>query len=273
MPLDQSMYTKQASKDSAAASTSQAKPSETTNAGDSPEVGVSKNVATAKTSSTRSKTSEKASDATAAKTSAPATHEVESTKAETAKDADLLPNAWIGPNVGYSSAQSSQSTDFSMKDQVQAQVGTVLDYVNVYLEEGAIAPDRAHPDDAGMDLFSRDNLVIPAGGSRVFDTGVHIELPVFRWGHNGIFCMRTAGFLRSKSGLYVKHGISSDGTIDVGYTGSIKVKLINQSKYDYQVNKGDKISQLVIVPVICPGVRIVHRLQPTVRGNNGFGST
>ena len=150
---------------------------------------------------------------------------------------------------------------------------TAIDYLNVTLDEGAFAPERAHPDDAGLDLFSRENIVIPAGGARVFDTGVHIELPKFNLGANCEFYIRTAGFLRSKSGLYVKHGITSDGTIDVGYTGPIKVKLINHSKYDYQVNKGDKISQLVIVPVICPGVRIVHRLQPTVRGNNGFGST
>ena len=79
--------------------------------------------------------------------------------------------------------------------------------------------------------------------------------------------------LKSKSGLNVKHGIVSEGVIDVGYTGSIKVKLYNHSGYDYTVEAGDKISQLVILPYLSPDLELVDELEETERGSNGFGST
>ena len=81
------------------------------------------------------------------------------------------------------------------------------------LDEGAKV-SRAHPYDAGLDLYARETQIVPAKESAVFDTGVHIELPL---------C--TTGFLKSRSGLNVRHGIVSDGgVIDAGYTGSIRVK-------------------------------------------------
>jgi dUTP pyrophosphatase len=79
--------------------------------------------------------------------------------------------------------------------------------------------------------------------------------------------------LKSKSGLNVIHGITSEGVIDVGYTGSIKVKLYNHSGYDYKVEAGDKITQLVIMPIIIPELELVDELGDTDRGNNGFGSS
>lgn len=96
----------------------------------------------------------------------------------------------------------------------------------------------------------------------MFDTGVHIELPE-----------GTVGFLKSKSGLNVKHDITSDGVIDAGYTGNIVVKLYNHGKKNYFVGKGDKISQLVILPILTPGLEIAESLDETERGDNGFGST
>ena len=134
--------------------------------------------------------------------------------------------------------------------------------MKIKLDEGAKMPTRAHEEDAGLDLYSRETMVIYAKDSAVFDTGVHIELP-----HN------TVGFLKSKSGLNVKHGITSDGVIDVGYTGSIVVKLYNNSGDDYLVSKGDKISQLVVLPIIKPYLKLVDDLEDTSRGDNGFGST
>lgn len=134
--------------------------------------------------------------------------------------------------------------------------------MKVMLDAGATMPNRAHPTDAGLDLYARDTAIIPAKESVVFDTGVHIELP-----HN------TVGLVMSKSGLNVNHGLTSEGVIDVGYTGSIKVKLYNNSGYDYKVNAGDKISQLVIVPMISLGLELVDSLEDTERGSNGFGST
>ena len=141
---------------------------------------------------------------------------------------------------------------------------TPYDFVmNITLDDGAKIPTRAHEFDAGMDIYARDTQIVPAKESAVFDTGVHIELPE-----------GTTGFLKSKSGLNVKHGITSEGgVIDVGYTGSIKVKLYNNSGYDYTVNAGDKISQLVILPIYIPKLKIVDSLKETDRGNNGFGST
>ena len=134
--------------------------------------------------------------------------------------------------------------------------------MKVMLDSGAFAPTRAHKTDAGLDLRSPICIEVPANGSAVIDTGVHIELP------NG-----TVGFLKSKSGLSVNHDITSDGVIDVGFTGTIKVKLYNHGTKTYQVLRGDKITQLVVVECHFPDVEIVDTLDKTDRGDNGFGST
>lgn len=146
--------------------------------------------------------------------------------------------------------------------------------MKIKLDEGAIMPTRAHPTDAGLDLYARETQIVPAKESAVFDTGVHIELPTL-YLNTGFFPepFKTVGFLKSKSGLNVNHGITSEGVIDVGYTGSIRVKLYNHSGYDYKVNKGDKISQLVILPILTPDIELVEELDESARGNNGFGST
>ena len=134
--------------------------------------------------------------------------------------------------------------------------------MNIQLDKQALMPVRAHDTDAGFDLLSPVDTVIPAHGSVTVDTGVHIELPP-----------NTAGFLKSKSGLNVKYGITSEGVIDVGYTGSITVKLYNNSDVDYIVHRGDKISQLVVVKIDTPDLVLVDKLADTERGNGGFGST
>lgn len=134
--------------------------------------------------------------------------------------------------------------------------------MKVTLDEGAYMPLRAHANDAGLDLFARETQVIPARERAFFDTGVHIELPPM-----------TRGEIKSKSGLFRKHGITTDGTIDVGYNGSIGVTLLNNSGVDYEVKKGDKIAQLVISPIIIPELIVVDRLDETERGSGGFGST
>lgn len=134
--------------------------------------------------------------------------------------------------------------------------------MKVMLDDGAFMPTRAHDTDAGLDLYSREDTIVCAKESAKFDTGVHIELPP-----------DTVGFIKSKSGLNVKHGITSEGVIDEGYTGSIVVKLYNHSGYDYKVKRGDKITQLVVLPVIKPSLELVDSLEETDRGNNGFGSS
>ena len=137
--------------------------------------------------------------------------------------------------------------------------------MKVKLDKRAVCPMRAHLDDAGLDIYAPSDLTtiaIDAGGSAVIDTGVHVEIP-----------RGYVGMLKSKSGLNVLRGMVSEGVIDSGYTGSIKVKLYNHGTEPQSVFGGDKISQLVILPIITPEVEIVSELEPTERGNNGFGST
>ena len=135
--------------------------------------------------------------------------------------------------------------------------------MKIILEEGAYMPIRAHKNDAGLDLCTPSLVKVPARGSVVIDTGVHVCLP-----------KRTAGFLKSKSGLNVKYGITSEGVIDAGYTGSIRAKLYNHSDTDYVFLSGDKITQLVILPVVIPkSLEVVKSFKKTKRWNGGFGSS
>ena len=134
--------------------------------------------------------------------------------------------------------------------------------MKVTLDEGAKMPTKAHLTDAGYDIYAREKQIVCAKESAIFDTGVYIELPP-----------NTVGMLKSKSGLNVKHDITSEGVIDVGFTGSIKAKLYNHGTKPYQVLRGDKITQLVIFDCRFPDVEIVEELETTERGENGFGST
>ena len=134
--------------------------------------------------------------------------------------------------------------------------------MKVVLDKDAILPTRAHELDAGFDLYSRECVIIPAGGSYTFDTGVHMEIP------RGF-----VGDVEPKSGLMVKYGIITDGTVDAGYTGSIRVKLFNLGKDGFGVLKNQKIAQLVIKAIITPKLQVVDRLEDTERGEGGFGSS
>ena len=134
--------------------------------------------------------------------------------------------------------------------------------INIHLDCGAKMPSKAYETDAGFDLYSREEKTVKAHDSEIFDTGVHIELP-----------KNTTGFIKSKSGLNVKHDIMSMGVIDVGYSGSIAVKLYNLGNKDYKVNKGDKISQLVILPIVNNGLIETVAINGGLRANNGFGSS
>ena len=134
--------------------------------------------------------------------------------------------------------------------------------MKIKLDPWAIMPTRAHDTDAGLDLYAAKDATVNEYSSVLFDTGVHVQLPP-----------NTAGMIKSKSGLNVHHGITSEGVVDVGYTGSICVKLYNHSGVPYEVKRGDKISQLVIVPVVIPPIVVVDELEESERGNNGFGST
>lgn len=135
--------------------------------------------------------------------------------------------------------------------------------MNIYVETGAYLPERAHKTDAGLDIKARENRLIKAHRGALLHTGLHVQLP-----HG------TAGLLVSKSGLNVNHGITSTGLIDEGYTGEIMVKLYNHSDTDYLVNAGEKISQLVIIPVLYEDINLRDSLdENTERGDKDFGSS
>lgn len=134
--------------------------------------------------------------------------------------------------------------------------------MKIKLDPGAYMPTRAHETDAGLDLYAMHDHEVPAYGSAEFNTGVHIEIP------EGY-----VGDVKSKSGLMMKHNITTDGTVDCGYTGSIRVKLFNHSPLRLDVKAGQKIAQLVIKKIITPELELVDELDATERGNGGFGST
>lgn len=134
--------------------------------------------------------------------------------------------------------------------------------MKIIVDRGAYIPTRAHEADAGLDLYSPCGKTVPAKGSAVFDTGVHVQIPA-----------GMVGFLKSKSGLNVKYGITSEGVIDAGYTGPIVAKLYNNSDEPYTVRMGDKITQLVILPIYSPELELVETFEETERGSSGFGST
>lgn len=122
---------------------------------------------------------------------------------------------------------------------------------------------RSHPSDAGYDLESAENVVIPAGGSRLIDTGFKLAIPQ-GWG----------GIIKARSGLSVKHRLEvGAGVIDASYRGNVKVHLYNLGVYDYEVQEGDRIAQLLLIQVPTVEWVIVPELDETERNDNGFGST
>ena len=134
--------------------------------------------------------------------------------------------------------------------------------MRIKVEDGGYLPSRAHDTDAGMDLRTPVAVTVPAHDSVVVDTRTHVELP-----HG------CAGSIVSKSGLNVRHGITSAGLVDEGYTGSIRVRLYNHSDKAYTFEPGDKVTQLVVFPVVYVPLEVVDSIDGGERGSDGFGST
>lgn len=134
--------------------------------------------------------------------------------------------------------------------------------MKVKLDEGAFMPERAHEWDAGADLRTPHDIYVAGEGYTVVNTGIHVEIP------SGY-----VGMVKSKSGLMCKHGIVTDGTVDAGYTGSIRVCLYNRDGTSMSFKRGDKIAQLVIMPIITPDFEQVDEIEGSDRGTGGFGST
>ena len=133
--------------------------------------------------------------------------------------------------------------------------------MKVVVDIGASIPTRAHPQDAGLDLYAtKDGWILPKC-RKTFGTGFHAAIP------EGF-----VGLLTSKSGM-MKNGITSRGTIDSGYTGDIKAVLFNHSWKPIRIRKGQKITQLVLVPIAISKLEFVDSLEQTERADGGFGST
>jgi len=136
--------------------------------------------------------------------------------------------------------------------------------MKIALDDGAFAPVREHFLDAGLDLRTPVDFVVPAHGWTTINTGIHVQLP-----HS------TRGHVCSKSGLNSKHGLTADGTIDEGYTGPLGVTVHNSSNEAYKFYRGDKVAQLVIEVIMrpVPILSDVESFEKSDRGDDGFGST
>ena len=136
------------------------------------------------------------------------------------------------------------------------------------LHPEARIPARSTGGSAGMDLCALldEPLTLPAGGRAAVPTGIAIGLP----------SPETVGLVFARSGLAVKHGLALSngvGVIDSDYTGEIRVGLVNLSDTAYTIQPGERIAQLVVMPVFFPAVEEVQTLEETERGAGGFGST
>ena len=133
------------------------------------------------------------------------------------------------------------------------------------MTNSATMPRRAHPGDAGFDLFADEDVVIAPGVWARIKTGLAIQLPE-----------GTEGQIRPRSGLAAEHGLTvlnSPGTIDSGYRGPIDVLLINHGLKPFAVRKGARIAQLVIAPIFGESAEEVEELEDSERGARGFGSS
>lgn len=140
--------------------------------------------------------------------------------------------------------------------------------MNLYIEtidEKAQIPEYAHNGDAGMDLYSIENVSLEPGERKLIHTGIRIQLPA-----------NTEAQIRPRSGLALKHGITvlnTPGTIDEGYRGEIGIILINHGEETFKITEGMRIAQMVIKSTVSVNVERIDSLDDTSRGDGGFGST
>lgn len=126
-------------------------------------------------------------------------------------------------------------------------------------------PSHAHPGDGGTDLYSRIDTVLNPRERQMVPTGIAVAVP------DGY-----AGLVVPRSGIAARHGIgvvNGPGLLDAGYRGEINVILVNHGAEPFTIERGDRIAQLVIVPVVVQEFVAVDELPPSPRGDGGFGST
>lgn len=139
--------------------------------------------------------------------------------------------------------------------------------IDVMLDKWAYMPTKAHSADAGFDLYIPEDYeawdgMVNRTQPMTVDTGVHMLIP------EGY-----VGMIKSKSGLNVKHGIRCEGVVDAEYTGSIVVKVYSDAFVPYRFCQGEKLAQIVILPIPEVELQQVEVFPFTDRGDNGFGSS
>jgi dUTP pyrophosphatase len=128
-----------------------------------------------------------------------------------------------------------------------------------------LMPSLGNPGDAGFDLRSADDAVVPARSRHTINTGVSLAIP--------------AGYValvHPRSGLAAKHGITvlnAPGTVDAGYRGQILIPLVNHSDEDFSITRGDRVAQVVFQKFETPRFVVAEELPGSQRGSSGFGST
>lgn len=131
------------------------------------------------------------------------------------------------------------------------------------LDPAAIVPTRAHSGDAGLDLYALEDAPVIPGDGTAIATGIAVAIP---YGH--------VGLIKPRSGLAVRHGIDTlAGVIDHGYTGEVKVLLTTHSETSRWIKAGERVAQLLVVPIAYATPQVVDALPGSARGNGGFGST
>lgn len=130
------------------------------------------------------------------------------------------------------------------------------------IEDGGFPPVREHAEDAGIDLRTPERLLIRPHSYEHIDLKVRVEIP-----------KGYVGLLTSKSGLMRDRGLKTTGTIDSGYSGTIGCTIFNHSPMICILEKGDKVTQLVVMPCLTDQVEIVDEITAGNRGENGYGST
>lgn len=131
------------------------------------------------------------------------------------------------------------------------------------LDPAAIVPTRAHSGDAGLDLHALEDARVAPGGVTTIRTGLAVGIP---YGH--------VGLIKPRSGLAARHGIDTlAGVIDHGYTGEVQVLLTAHSPVGRLIKAGERVAQLLVIPIAYATPQVVDALPGSARGNGGFGST
>ena len=126
----------------------------------------------------------------------------------------------------------------------------------------AVLPTRTHDDDAGLDLYNLEDFRLEAGEGRAVKTGIALAIPQ---GYVGLVADRSS---LGKRGLKTAGGI-----IDAGYRGEIHIVLWNISRELFELKRGERLAQLLVIPIATPVIEEVSSLEETARGVKGFGSS